>query len=67
MTFNPLSSFMAAVTPVQPVTTALNQEVEEEGNWSQSDCDLSDSPRVTAHVTSSILHFTSQDVSDVEN
>ena len=31
---------MAPVTPVQPVT---NQEFEDEGSWSQSDCDLSDS------------------------
>ena len=58
---------MAPVTPVQPVTMALNQELEEECNWSQSDCDLSDSTRVSAHVTSIILGFTSQDASDHED
>ena len=58
---------MDPVTPVPPVTMALNQEVEEEGNWSQSDCDLCDSPSVTAHVTSSILGFTSQDASDLDD
>ena len=46
---------------------ALNQEVEDEGNWSQSDCDFSDSTRATAHVTSNIHGFTSQDASDIEN
>ena len=45
----------------------LNQEVEEEGTWSQSDCNLSGSTRVTAHVTSSILLFTSQYASDLVN
>ena len=46
---------MAPVTPVQPVTMGLNQEVEEEGTCSQSDCNLHDSTRVTAHVTSNML------------
>ena len=58
---------MGPIKPVQPVTMALNQEVEDEGNWSQSDCNFSDSTRATAHVTSNIHGFTSQDASDVEN
>ena len=58
---------MGPITPVQPVPMPLNKEVKEQSNWSQSDFDLSDSTRATAHVTSSIDGFTPKDDSDLEN
>ena len=61
------SSLVAPVTPMQPATMPLNQEVEEESNRIQSDSESSDSAGSSSHVSASILGFTSQDDSDLDH